>query len=88
MTDEYNNYYQSVNYSKTNFTSTDLFFNLSLQNGVIYKITPKIGIGLTEDIFFYNINSYKDKKNNHLFNLGYGDNSTIINTGLRLQYCF
>lgn len=69
----------------------DMMFNLSLENGILYNINSKISVGLTGDFFFYNLapNTIKyHKKDNHLFNLGYGTNSTIINTGIRLQYSF
>jgi hypothetical protein len=73
------------------YTENDFMFNLSLQNGIFYNINSKISIGLTGDIFFYNIDPdviRYSKKDNHLFNFGYGTNSTIINTGIRLQYSF
>ena len=66
-------------------------FTLGLKSGLIYQLNEKIGIGLTNDIFFYRIEEdyFKGhKQHNHLFNLGYGANSTLINTGLRLQYSF
>lgn len=69
----------------------DVLFNLSLHNGVLFNLNSKFALGLTADILFYNINPSAikySKKDNHLFNLGYGTNSTIINTGIRLQYSF
>lgn len=71
----------------------DPIFTLGLQNGVMYNLSDKVAIGLTNDVFFYNIETafYGNahlKQYNHLFNLGYGTNSTIINTGIRLQYSF
>ena len=71
--------------------NNDVTFNLSLQNGILYKINQKLSVGLCADVFFYNFdpNVIKySKKDNHLFNLGYGTNSTIINTGIRFQYSF
>jgi hypothetical protein len=72
-------------------TSKDVLFNLSLQNGILYNLSEKLALGLTNELFFYNIDPYNiryNKKDNHFFNLGYGTNSTIINTGIRLQYSF
>lgn len=66
-------------------------FNVSLQNGLLFNVSSKLSIGLTGDIFFYNFDPnviQYNKKDNHFFNLGYGTNSTIINTGIRLQYSF
>lgn len=69
----------------------DPVFTVVLKSGLLYQMNEKIGIGLTNDIFFYRIeeNHFKGfKQNNHLFNLGYGDNSTLLNIGARLQYSF
>jgi hypothetical protein len=69
----------------------DVMFNLSSQNGILYNLNEKLSIGLSADVFFYNFNPTiikYNKKDNHLFNLGYGTNSAIINTGARVQYSF
>ncbi len=65
-------------------------FNLSIQNGIIYDLNAKWSLGLTLDMYLYNLDDAvrDDTKNNHLFNYGYSAYSTIINTGIRLQYKF
>ena len=75
-------------------TVNDLYLNISLQNGLVYNINSKFGIGLTFDMFLYNINSafYKyNPKDNHLFYFsGYSScpYSTIINAGIRFEFKF
>ncbi len=89
-TDDFKSYYYSSE-DPGDFGSEQVYLNLSLQNGVLYNLSEKIAIGLTNDVFFYNIspdNIRYNKKENHLFNFGYGTNSTIINSGIRLQYSF
>lgn len=71
--------------------NNDVFFNVSIQNGLIYKLSSQFSAGLTFETVIYSIdpNTIRyDKANNHLFNLGYGDHSSAINTGIRFQYSF
>lgn len=77
-------------------------FNISLQNGITYNINARLGIGFTCDVFLFNLNSFDShgKSYQHFFNSNYRDLlypypinppsylSSIINTGIRLQYKF
>jgi hypothetical protein len=89
-TGQYTSYERNINPGGS-ASNSDVTFNLSLQNGLVYHINPKIGIGLACDVFFYAVDPtvfHGHPANSHLFNMGYGKNSSIINNGLRLQYSF
>lgn len=83
--------FKNVSTNDFSYNSSDIMFNLSLQNGILYNVNQRISVGIACDAFFYNVNPdliKYSKKDNHLFNFGYGTNSAIINTGVRLQYSF
>ena len=83
---------QKTSWKDKNTLAEDPYFSINLQNGFVYHLSEKFGIVLLNEIYLYNVNPYytqkEGRKYNHLFNMNYGTNSTIINTGLRLQYSF
>lgn len=71
-------------------TVNDFMFSTSIQFSVMYQVSKFWNVGLTNDIYLYNFNPLinGDKKNNKLFNIGYGNQSIYFCSGIRTSYKF
>ena len=65
--------------------------NLSSDNGIMYRVDDHLSLGLVTNVQFVNVNGLPNRyarENLSLFNLGFGERSVIVHSGLRAEYRF